>query len=421
MNPWDKELLRRSRYDAVFEGLLKRATKTPHLFRSAPVYPEFSLMWTLRNQDLVVDLLLQSIRDPSYELSPQNLIKIKTDKVRDIYQAHWPERILLMVMGEILKEKTDSLVGPHVYSFRKGRGPWTALNALASFVQIARKKNPGSPILLLKRDIKKYGDTIPQFLLFERLLKDTTLTKESRYFALLRQGVSITYSPRETPEVQTCLRLGIPSGSPLVPPLENFYLTPLDAALSNIPELYYGRYGDDFVCASAFPKPIEIARSRIEECVQTLGLRTKIEKEMDLSLGPQQHSGVTWLGARVTFKGTLGMKPEHLKVARRHLRGRIKSLVVRIGKFELEASVRTKVLARAMQGLLNAKNQPVPKRLVSDQNNIELLRDLDRDIYKWVVADISQFWKIRKRPAWRIARQLGIPSLAYAKAPRKRA
>jgi hypothetical protein len=419
MNSWDKELLRRSRYQAVFESLLKRASKTPHLFRSAPVYPEFSLMWTLRNQDLVINLLLKSIQDPSYELSPQNLIKIKTDKVRDIYQAHWPERILLMVMGEILKEKTDSLVGPHVYSFRKGRGPWTALNALANFVQKARKKNPGAPILLLKRDIKKYGDTIPQSLLFERLLSDTSLPSESRYFALLRQGVSITYAPRETPEIQTCLRLGIPSGSPLVPPLENFYLTPLDAALSSIPEIYYGRYGDDFVCASADERPIEMARARIEECVAALGLRTKIEKEMDLSLGPQQQSGVTWLGARVTFKGILGMKPEHLRVARRHLRGRIKSIVVRIGKFELEDSVRTKVLSRAIQSLLDTKTQPVPKRLVNDQNNIELLKDIDRDIYKWIVADISQFWRIRKRPAWRIVRRLRIPSLAYAKAPRK--
>jgi hypothetical protein len=417
MANWDRELFNKRRYDAVFESLLSRATESPRLFQSAPVYPELSLLWTLRNKDLVLKNLFTSLRKGELLLSPQTLVKIKTDKVRDIYQANWPERILLMVMANILKERTDALVGPNVYSFRKGRGPWTALRALSEYVAESRRRHPRLPVTVLKRDIKKYGDTIPQDKLFAQLLERSDLSADSIFFELLKQGVRVTFATKERPDAQASLRLGIPSGSPLVPPLENFYLVPLDETLGKIPDLFYGRYGDDFVCASALETRIATAIEQMRLCVAALGLKTKVEKEQDLRLGAQLSSGVTWLGSRISFRGEIGLKLEHHREIRRVIRMRLREIVAKVARFEISHDIRIEVLGRALRGLLDPKTQDAVRRLIHDNNNVSLLSDIDRDLYRWLVSDLQQLWKMRKKAAWKIARKVRIPSLRYLKNP----
>jgi hypothetical protein len=93
------------------------------------------------------------------------------------------------------------------------------------------------------RDIKSYGDTIDcergGKLWNDVLRLLTPVERESNFILDLLERLlmpEVTVHPRP---------IGVPTGSPLVPLIENLYLSPQDQALSTIPGALYLRYGDD--------------------------------------------------------------------------------------------------------------------------------------------------------------------------------
>ena len=157
---WDSELFDLARYAAVIERLRVRAAASPSLRASAPIDARVSLDWVLRNHERVVDAIVASIGARDFALGPHRETTIRMGgKARAVFIPSWPDRILLMVMASVIAERSEPLLSPRVFSFRKGRGAAAALHELAGFLRTGPR---AAPCFVLRRDIDSYGDSIPR-------------------------------------------------------------------------------------------------------------------------------------------------------------------------------------------------------------------------------------------------------------------
>ncbi len=421
MNHWDKALLQPKRYKQVLDRLRKRAQDEPRFLRSSALYPELSLFWVFLHERKVLNTILKALKSKAgFTFSAHKWAIVRTDKDRNFYIADWPERILLMVMAEILREKIDPLVSNRVFSFRKGSGAHRALQDFATFVTAHK----GQALFVMKRDVQSYGDSIKHKKLMALIEERTDLKESSVFRSLLEQSIRIPFRT-SADAAETCMYLGIPSGSPMVPQFENFFLTPLDEILSAFPDSFYGRYGDDFIFATPHYEDAMRVNKAIDEQIESLGLKIKPEKKKNYYFTYQTHRDfnrypefagavrLEWLGASLLAKGKIGCKAAHFDKAQKYLRTEILALVKRLSTMEFEKSIKEKTLSKGIRDLLDPIEANSTRHVLYGHHNYDLAKLLDEQVTQTTVRALRNYWQLKPREAWRVFRRLKVPSIFY--------
>jgi hypothetical protein len=402
---WDLTLFEPRRYHRVLERLRERTAESPSLLQSAPIDDRVSLAWVLAHGEQVIDSILASIGGRGFRLGPHRQTMLRLGgKVRAVFIPSWPDRILLMVMASVLVEKAEPALSPRVFSFRKGRSARAALGELGAWLRAARR----GPVHLWRRDIERYGESIPRLGALAALERLQGFNSSPFYRSLMMQALSPTILEGGFPDAA----IGIPSGSPIVPPLENLYLRPLDDALSALGGgHFYARYGDDFLFASRDAAICRTASDLADAVVAGLRLRVAPEKRVEVILDAQRGSGTDWLGMRLLAGGRTGTKPARFAECRRQLRRDIAALAQRAYR-ELPERPEA-LLAAGLRELLIGERGLHLTELLHQQQNPDLLRELDRLIAARVVRELQRCGHLGKRDAWRRFRRLAVPSLLH--------
>jgi len=413
----DQEILSCGVYEEVFKKLRLKLKAGDAKGDSFVFYPELTLAWVLQNKKLVMDIIHSEIKKNNFEFDVIKHSIIVTDKARDIYVAAWPERILMMAMGVILTKRITPLLSKNVYSFQKGRGPHEAVRDVTEFI----KKQPSKPLYILKRDISKYGDTLPQAKLFTALEAIKDFNESPLFLMLLKAAIRVPFRQKDG-HAEASLCVGVPSGSPLVPPLENFYLMPLDRKFSNIENAFYGRYGDDILFVTSDRHLADWARSEINKTVSDLGLEIKPQKDVNARLDfykqlpdddYQHKTHVTWLGFSLTNHGTLGIKKNHLEIVLSALKKEISGLFYRAKLSNLSFDDQKTIISNGLKELLK-KNAPhlISAYLYYHSDHL-IYKLIDKRITELVFSYLVKDFGLKKKSAWKTLRSLKIPSTYF--------
>ena len=423
MHPWDSALLEKARYKKVFARLQEKVAGTPERLRSAPVHPELSLSWTLNNESLVTRAILTFLKSPDSQWDPYKLSALPQgpNKIRKIFISSWGDRVLQLVMADILIEKTQSLLSDHVYSFIPGRGPHHAIDRLSTYIAAHQPH----PLFALKRDISQYGDSIPHSILLDKLANEAGLGKDSKFHSLLLNAFRNPFFTQDAPETLTSAILGIPSGSPLVPPIENFYLLDLDRALSAFAGACYIRYGDDFVFVHPDREVVNTAASKIDEIVASLGLTIKDQKRLSHCLLPHYETAkfphkefspaktIEVLGRRIDLRGNIGPKREKYASLRKTFRKTLIQLLLNTSSDHFSEEERLQITSQGLHDYFFYSSRSPLQEMVYASRSERIAREFDRFKTELMVREIRKHWKIGTGQAWKTVKALRCPSVLH--------
>lgn len=401
----DDQLLDAHGYHEIFEALRRRAAERPSLLvQRRP--GTIGLRWVLAHEARLTETILEALVSPGFQLGNHRRVTIFAGKKRDIYVAEWPDRIVLMRMGRLLSERMESTLSDRVYSFRKGRSHWDALQGLRTFL---RERSSGEPIHVLRRDVTKFGDSIDPERALAQAHQSLGIAPGSLFGRVLALGLHIRF---EVDGAETSLETGIPSGSPLVPPLENLYLEPLDRQLAALPDTYYARYGDDLLVATPSAAVAEDARRIIRDVIAERGLRISPSKALDVTV-TDANQGFEWLGFRVGRDGRLGPKRARWREARRQVCAELDRFVGTVFRAELDEAQRVAVLREGLAQILTPAGSPWLASMVFEQDDLRSLRELDAQLVKHLADTLGKALGGGRQRGWRLFRKLGYRSLIH--------
>ncbi len=413
----DDELLSSEVFEEVFHRLHLKLKAGEARGTSFVLYPELTLEWILRNKKLMIDIIRSEIKKANFEFDTIKHSIVVTDKARDIYIAAWPERILLMAMGAILTRRITPLLTKNVYSFQKGRGPHEAVRDVTEFI----KSQPTKPLYVLKRDISKYGDSVPQAKLFEALETIRDIKESPLFLRLLKAAIRTPFRQKDG-AAEASLCVGIPSGSPLVPPLENFYLMPLDRKLSDIENSFYGRYGDDILFVTSDRRLADWAREEIDRVVSDLSLEIKAQKVINARLDfyrrlpdddYEHKTHVAWLGFSLTNHGRLGIKENHLEIVLNSLKKEIAGLFHRAKLSRLSFDDQKIIISNGLKDLLKKNTPHLISAYLYYHSDHVIYKLIDKRVTELVFGYLVKDFGLKKKVAWKTLRSLKIPSVYY--------
>lgn len=406
-------LLEPEEYKETLHKLVDRYRKDHRVLSKSPVYEGLSLRQMIIFEKEICEVLPSQIVMESFEFSPLKLIELKQEsKVRKIYIAAWPDKILLMTMARLLTEYLSPLFHDHLYSFRKGWGPLKAQNALSEFI----KKNPDCYII--KRDITKYGDTIDQTQLIKKLSMNGV---DEKFLKLLLMAISPMIMRGDQSQLERLI-VGIPSGSPLVPIIENYYLLEMDQKLLGIKDSFFARYGDDFIYATQSLEVAQGAELIIDETVAKLGLTISTKKKVNLHLSkrtesinesypPQRH--FDWLGVSFHTSGEISFKETHRDEFRMFFTKELSALFTRSLDWNLNDEEKEKLLEKACREIISLKTNPRLLKIIVHKTDARLIKELDHYVKLLLVRLLKRKWNLSGKMAWLQLRKMKLPSLNY--------
>lgn len=293
------------------------------------------------HQRRVARLLARAVENWNYEFAPGHIREILVEgKVRDVFSFRLTDLLIHGVVAEIVEDAVEPLLSPRLFSYRRGVSWWHAVSEFAACVRRHRRSLPDPRtrgLYVLRRDIDSYTDSIP-------VGPDAPLWP--MLSALFRRdglgGVPAGWSALEAvirPEafgksggLMTLIR-GVPTGQPISCVLFNFYLHELDRDLAGIPGAFYARYSDDIVFAHPDADAADEAARRAEGRLNSLGLKFKPEKSMDIFLtgagrpsflrpAARGRASVPLLGTEIWADGTVSLDREKSRSLLRDLRDR---------------------------------------------------------------------------------------------------
>jgi retron-type reverse transcriptase len=415
-------LLEKKLYREAFEALAKKIKKDPKKNYVKNKVDDLTFEAMALDPLYSINRIIKEIEKPQFDFSPFKLVRLQksnSTKIRDIYIPSWPDKLLLTVMATILQRESKDLILKEVYSFQKGKSHLQALKSFKAYIKDNRNYNK---LWVLKRDISSYGDSISHELLINQLKKDIDLTHQDLFLKLLKKALKIEHFSMDDSTKGACLIVGVPSGSPLCPPIENYYLHTLDRKLVAIENSFYARYGDDFIFAHYDIEKALHAQKIIDEITSELKLEIKSEKKKNIvfcsPLGAEKFEG--WdhvlsfehLGARISSKGEIGPKREKLLDIHYQANKELNHIVKTLGKFEIDYEFKVLYLKRALSKWFERSTRGGFLALLLEQNEIEqFCRNFD--IYKtqWLVKALKNYWCLTPKKAWVTFRKLKVPSL----------
>lgn len=408
-----KKLTDPSTYIETLAILTAKYHSEKRVLHSSPVIPDLNLKNMILNSVEVSEFLASKMLSEDFEFSPQKLIEIKNEnKVRKIYVSPWPDKIMLMTIGRLLSLELNSKLHAQLYSFRKGSGPLNAQEALSNFL------TKTTDCYILKRDITKYGDTINQYKLLQMLKADGI---DPRLIKILGKAISPNIISNANP-TPTKMESGIPSGSPLVPVIENYYLLELDRRLMQFKDCFFARYGDDFIFATSNKEQARIADEVINQYVTKLDLKISPNKVENIFLTTKSHAlqegydcaeYFDWLGVSIHADGEISFKKKHLDNFKGFFESEISCLFSRSQSWSLPLPEKLLAMENSLNALLNFRTNPKISKLIVYKTEQDLVKELDHYIKVLVVRLMHRKWSLTKSQAWKALRNMSITSLNY--------
>ena len=391
-------------HDAIIRILSKLNSRRHYLHKSD--FGGSNLKTILENEDLYYESVIKYFQTSQFQADPFKKIKIVTNKERDIYLSTWSERILFMMAQNAISKEVEKILIPNVFSFRKGFGPFPARDKLLRFI-----KENGNDLYLFQGDIKSYGDNINQDILLDFLQKDLKIKKDSILYQVVENSIRIQFQENERNKT---LEKGIPSGSPLVPVLENLYLNSFDHRIGQIPGIFYARYGDDFLFLHKQKEKIDEGVKILEEELQNLKLEVKEEKRVFTFLTNKTHlkgipfkKNFQWIGFSFHSHGEGQVKKNHFKEAKAALHKEINLY------FKKASQISSLSQEEIMAGTPNALRQiygqnELVKRLLKSTTDQDFISLFISNEIKFVKRMIQYYFKLNSRAAWKITRKINL-------------
>jgi len=199
-------------------------------------------------------------------------------KRRTLYIPPWEERIVDLVLYRVLNRRLHHWFSPNSYAYRDHTyGLDSCQSRIASLLRSSHK-----PLYLVKRDVSDYFASVHHEVLLRQLCQH--VEPDDYLFHLLRQRVQFAYQDETGLHEAT---KGIPFGCASACLFANIYLTELDRAIEQLPDVHYFRYADDLLLLSPERDSAVLARERLFRMLGELKLGTKASHEADLSLSAE--------------------------------------------------------------------------------------------------------------------------------------
>lgn len=402
----DQLLLSNSLWKSLFEKLSDKAQET-RVLNSTPVIEYLSLKDLLFSKEQSIKSIIRELKSEQYEFLPIYKIHIKqNDKFRQIAQMNWKDKIVLMALQECLQQYFKPYFSNSLYSFMKGRGPLNAISDVRNFL-----KTYGGTYHVLQYDIKEYGETIPRNKLIE-LVKRYGLDQNPLCFMLFQKALSLTACIKDE-NISFCNLIGIHSGLPIVPVLENMYLLDLDFQLSTLKNSRYFRYGDDFLFITTNKQIYQQSQEIIDKTVDELQLTISEEKKNRITLTPSNSFYFEWIGYSFHSNGQVGPRKKHYQNIKTSLKTKIKQLFTFYKANNISFEQMIEILAFNYNEIIAPITNPSQLKLIQFRELAGPIKALDTQLRHTLVREISRTYNISRKESWKTIRQLKLYSLNH--------
>ena len=418
----DRALMNKTIYTDILEQLMLKHASVKGGLRKSPLIKELSLEWISENKDLFINAIKDSIIKTDFEFSIMKRIDLNTNgKMREIYITNFADRILLMAIQNLISLELSNFHSPHLFSFRKGYGPKKAASILSKFLKDqSEKKVESKELFFIGRDVSSYGDSIDHTVMDEILDTIPELKESSLILPLLKKSYRAEFYSGNDHEVAVCLRKGIPSGSPVVPLLENIYLRELDKQLGDIADSFYARYGDDFIFLTSSEEVAKNAIEKTNKIMTKLKLTISQKKIKNYVLGAtkqrsdfQRKDYFEWIGITFYQSGMYSFRPKHKKEYKKKFRQETGNFTHHLSKSGLDAKQIAECLNLGFNEINDLKKIPDVQKLIVLRTHIQNTKNLDKDCREFLVRTMCKTLKITKREAWKLFRSMKLHSLEY--------
>lgn len=420
-------------YVASAERVRARQQRTNDVRPLTPHGPRLASLGT--NLDGMARRLARDVKAGRYAFSPvlPRLARIE-GKPRALYLATPLDDIVLGALAQVLSEAFEPTWSAHLHSYRRGRSPWSAIDAFRAYVRAHRAERPDPRtrgLFVLRRDVRAYGDAIGVgaesrlWLQLADALRRADIEPTPRLLAWLRSA----FRPAvETgPERFELPTRGVPTGSPLQPIACNLYLSPLDQLCEQVPGAFYARYGDDVLFAHPDAGVVESCAPAMDACIAALGLELSADKCAAYYFtgagraSPAREfrgvSGCDYLGVRVDFRGSTTLKREKLHDLLDDVQQRLARSVLQLRAADAAGC------AAGLCRIVNAALDPAHplahssasalRRRVDDRGQ---LRDIDYKLARLVAQTLSGrpgVRAFRRHPPRVLREQAGLVSVVH--------
>jgi retron-type reverse transcriptase len=185
-------------------------------------------------------------------------------KRRTLYIPPWEERIVDLLLYRVLNQRLHHWFSPNSFAYRDHTyGLDSCQSRIARLFRSSQRS-----LYLIKRDVSDYFASVHHEVLLRQLCEH--VEPDDYLFQLLRQRIQFVYQDETGIHEAT---KGIPFGCASACLFANIYLTKLDRAIEQLPDVHYFRYAGDL-----------LARERLFQLLGELKLSTKASHEADLLL-----------------------------------------------------------------------------------------------------------------------------------------
>lgn len=405
-----------------------------------PIQDGVSLSNVAFDRERFSRLMARTVRKQEYEfgIARESVVTVKA-KERVILRLNISDHLLHGVASELLVSEMNKHLSESVHSYRKGYSWHTAVSHLARFIREHRKARPNPKdrgLFMIRRDIRKYTDTIP-------------VGDNSPLWPLLRKFVesaemggpiddyswwilqSIMRPTIETTEGKQATKLlGVPTGSAISTLLFNFYLMDLDRELDAIEGGIYMRYSDDFLFAHPEAEVAKMANRLIDETITPLCLTTKKEKGQTKFFNGAGRPSSDWpeisgttsvyfLGCNVDFQGVISLKSGEMRKLLKDTRKRIRRTAQLLG--DQPTDRKGELIARMLNRYFDPyspaahASATMIRRCLTNRGQ---LKQLDHTVALMLAQELTGFRgtkAFRKIPYRKIREEYGLYSLCVAR------
>ena len=356
----------------------------------------------------------------AFAFSPAKPLRIKrNDKERIVYIWPWRERVVDLMLYQMLNSHLDTRFSRNVFAFRwHGYGIDRCQKRIERYIAL----HGDTPLYLLKRDVSNCFPSISHQVLGNVL--EELSTEDDYLYKLLKQHIAFSFFEQDG-TARTATQ-GVPFGAPTACLLANLSLLPFDDALASLPNALYSRYADDMLFLTPDKGIAMEARDRFQNVFDSLDLVSKEAASINALFARQgsgedadfaSMTGVKHLGIYFSPGGKTSLSTDKQRKICQLFRRRFGALTRVLDRQET-ALKRAGILCRAARNMLERQQSPVAiiDYYLKHVNDIRQLQLMDRWLAEEVLARSlrnghkkGNFRKI----TFQQLREMGLPSLLH--------